>query len=189
MSDKNRYVSRAGDKLADAVKAFKIDLRGKTVLDIGSSTGGFTDFALQHGAKKVTAVDIGTNQLHPKLRVDKRVKLHEKTNILGFWPLLQPDIILVDISFTSIIPVLEYVKKRCGNSNNITILAMLKPQFEAKSDELNNGVVKNSSIRRKIIKDFEQSIRSSFVICSKKDNILAGASGNIERFYMLRPVA
>ena len=70
-----RYVSRAGLKLAGAAKAFNLDFHGKTVLDIGSSTGGFTDFALQHGAKKVYAVDVGTEQLHPSLRGNKRIEL------------------------------------------------------------------------------------------------------------------
>lgn len=190
MSEKsNRYVSRAGDKLADAAKAFNVDFRDKTTLDIGSSTGGFTDYALQHGAKKVIAVDIGTNQLHSKLRIDERVELHEKTDILNYWPAVQPDLIVIDVSFMSLKPLLKYLKKRCSNNHNVVILAMLKPQFEAGPTELHNGVVKNSTIRRRIIKDFEQSIRDSYLICSKKDNSLPGMSGNVERFYMLRPIS
>jgi 23S rRNA (cytidine1920-2'-O)/16S rRNA (cytidine1409-2'-O)-methyltransferase len=131
-------------------------------------------------------VDIGTNQMHPKLRVDNRVGLHEKTDIMDFWPDEQPDIIMIDMSFTSLKPILEYVKKRCSKSHNIIILAMLKPQFEAKPSELNNGVVKNSTIRRKIIKDFERNIRGNYVVCGKRDNNIAGSHGNVERFYMLR---
>src|SRR5690606_9577253 len=79
-----RYVSRAGLKLASVAKLLGLDFKGKTVLDVGSSTGGFTDYALQHGASKVYAVDVGTEQLHPSLRGDKRIKLHEKTDIRDF---------------------------------------------------------------------------------------------------------
>jgi len=183
----SRYVSRAGDKLAAAAEAFNVDFRDKTVLDIGSSTGGFTDYALQYGAKSVVAVDIGTDQLHPKLRASDRIELHEKTDIFNFWPKIQPNLIVIDVSFTSLQPILKYVKKRCSNNHNVVVLAMLKPQFEANPAELNNGVVKNSTIRRRIIKDFEQAIRSDYIICSKKDNTLAGLNGNVERFYMLRP--
>lgn len=81
---KTNYVSRAALKLASVSDTLGLDFKGKTVLDVGSSTGGFTDYALQHGAKKVIAVDVGTNQLHQKLREDSRVELHEKTNILDF---------------------------------------------------------------------------------------------------------
>ncbi|MCL2869280.1 TlyA family rRNA (cytidine-2'-O)-methyltransferase [Candidatus Saccharibacteria bacterium] len=189
MSEKsNKYVSRAGDKLADANLAFKVDFRGKTVLDIGSSTGGFTDYALQQGASKVIAVEIGTNQLHPKLRADKRVELYEKTDIFDFWPQTPIDIVVIDTSFISLRKVLGYLQQKLINSSNVVILAMLKPQFEANSTEVVNGVVKNSTIRRRIIKDFEQWVKPRFKICSKKDNAISGMHGNIERFYMLRPI-
>lgn len=81
LSEKERYVSRAGLKLASVAQLLGVDFMGKTVLDVGSSTGGFTDFSLQHGARKVWAVDVGTEQLHPSLRGDARIELHEKTDI------------------------------------------------------------------------------------------------------------
>ncbi len=81
---KEQYVSRAALKLASVATTFKLDFKGKTVLDVGSSTGGFTDYALQHGASKVIAVDVGTNQLHARLREDPRVELHEKSDIRDF---------------------------------------------------------------------------------------------------------
>ncbi len=92
-----RYVSRAGLKLAGAVKAFNLNFRDKMVLDVGSSTGGFTDFALQHGAKKVLAVDVGTDQLHPSLRGNKRIELYEKTDIRDFVPNETPDMVVIDV--------------------------------------------------------------------------------------------
>ncbi|MDO4773968.1 MAG: SAM-dependent methyltransferase, partial [Candidatus Saccharibacteria bacterium] len=84
LAARERFVSRAGLKLASVAREFAIDFRGATVLDIGSSTGGFTDYALQHGAKKVFAVDVGTDQLHPSLRGNERISLHEKTDIRDF---------------------------------------------------------------------------------------------------------
>ena len=106
-----RYVSRAGLKLAGAAKTFNLNFRGKTVLDVGSSTGGFTDFALQHGAKKVLAVDVGTEQLHPSLRGNKRIELYEKTDIRDFVPSETPDMVVIDVSFISLRQILPHVAK------------------------------------------------------------------------------
>ena len=106
-----RYVSRAGLKLAGAAKTFNLNFRGKTVLDVGSSTGGFTDFALQHGAKKIYAVDVGTEQLHPSLRGNKRIELYEKTDIRDFVPSEIPDIVVIDVSFISLRQILPHVAK------------------------------------------------------------------------------
>jgi len=104
-----RYVSRAGLKLASVVAALNVDFKDKVVLDVGSSTGGFTDYALQHGAKKVFAVDVGTDQLHPKLRGDNRVELHEKTDIRGFTPSATPEVVVIDVSFVSLREILPSV--------------------------------------------------------------------------------
>ncbi len=172
-------------KLADAAKTFGFDFHGKTILDIGSSTGGFTQYALDHGAKKVIAVEKGTNQMLPTLRHDPRVDLHEKTDIFDFKLGNEINVILADVSFTSLKPILEYVKRQ-----NVEYLVMLKPQFEAKPDQLVRGVVKNDKIRRDIIKDFEQWLKQNgFIIINKHDNTLKGKSGNQERFYLLMLVA
>lgn len=187
-----QYVSRAGLKLASVAQALVLDFKGVTVLDVGSSTGGFTDYALQHGAKKVIAVDIGTNQLHPKLRMDSRVELHEKTDIRNFLfkgrPLEKkelPTIIVIDISFMSLRQILPHIAKHLGDIHT-QIVAMVKPQFEAKSFQLNEGIVKNESIRRSILKEFEQWSRRYFVIQAKKDSDVHGTKGNQERFYLLK---
>ncbi|MDD3035568.1 MAG: TlyA family RNA methyltransferase [Candidatus Saccharimonadaceae bacterium] len=102
LNAEEQYVGRAGLKLASVASALKLDFRGKIVLDVGSSTGGFTDYALQHGAKKVYAVDVGTDQLHPTLRGDKRIELYEKTDIRDFYLDDKPDIVLIDVSFISL---------------------------------------------------------------------------------------
>lgn len=180
-----RYVSRAGLKLASVAAALHIDFTGKIVLDVGSSTGGFTDYALQHGASKVYAVDVGTDQLHPKLRGDSRVELHEKTDIRGFKPAETPQIVVIDVSFVSLKDILPSVAAVSGADTQI--VAMVKPQFEATKKQLgNSGVIKNDTVRRAILKDFEQWVKAYFTILSKADSSIAGAHGNQERFYLLR---
>jgi 23S rRNA (cytidine1920-2'-O)/16S rRNA (cytidine1409-2'-O)-methyltransferase len=178
-------VSRAELKLAEAVKVFGVDFRGKTVLDIGSSTGGFTDFALKHGALKVVAVEKGTEQMDFRLRGDEKVELHEKTDIFEFKTAARFDVILIDVSFLSLTKVLKYASMELAGQNTV-FLAMLKPQFEALPFQLVNGVVKNSKIRREILRDFENKIKPSFKILGKHDNSTAGRYGNVERFYFLR---
>lgn len=180
-----RYVSRAGLKLAGAAKAFNLDFHGKTVLDIGSSTGGFTDFALQHGAKKVYAVDVGTDQLHPSLRGDKRIELHEKTDIRDFVPNQPVDVIVGDVSFISLREILPHVAKNIMQPETI-LVAMVKPQFEAGKHQVNKGVIKNDKVRRHILADFENWAKQYFVVLDKKDSDVAGAKGNVERFYKLQ---
>jgi 23S rRNA (cytidine1920-2'-O)/16S rRNA (cytidine1409-2'-O)-methyltransferase len=179
----DKYVSRAGDKLAGAAAKLGLDFKDKVVLDVGSSTGGFTQYSLSRGAAKVVAVDVGTNQLHSSLRLDPRVELHEKTDIRDFKSDEKPDIILIDVSFISLRQILPHIAKLAAKDTRI--IALLKPQFEARPDELNRGVVKNDSIRRQIIKDFENWIKNYFVTKAKTDSQISGMSGNVERFYLL----
>lgn len=180
----DQYVSRAALKLASVASDFELDFQGKNVLDIGSSTGGFTDYALQHGAAKVVAVDVGTQQLHPSLRGDKRIELHEKTDIRDFETTELFDIVLIDVSFISITKILPNISRFIDGKSQI--VAMVKPQFEAGSKQLNKGVVKNDTMRRKILQGFEEWAKKHFVIINKKDADVAGAKGNRERFYLLR---
>ena len=199
-------VSRAENKLAGAAQAFSYDFRGKTVLDIGSSTGGFTEYALLRGAKKVIAVEKGTKQMKAPLRFDPRIDLREKTDIFSVTRSslsrdqneineneskteIRIDTILADVSFISLKQVLLHAKKQLA-SPQTDFLVMLKPQFEAKPFQLKNGIVKNETIRRDIIKDFEAWLKNNgFLIVNKRDNILAGKNGNLERFYFLKIAA
>jgi 23S rRNA (cytidine1920-2'-O)/16S rRNA (cytidine1409-2'-O)-methyltransferase len=178
-----QYVSRAALKLASATDKLALDFKNKIVLDVGSSTGGFTDYALQHGAKKVIAVDVGTEQLHPSLRTNPKVELHEKTDIRDFAPAQKPDIVLIDVSFISLRQVLPAVAKM--SDKNTQVVAMLKPQFEAGEKDINKGIIKNDSIRRQILKDFELWAKRDFIVKNKADSEVAGAKGNLERFYLL----
>jgi 23S rRNA (cytidine1920-2'-O)/16S rRNA (cytidine1409-2'-O)-methyltransferase len=182
-----QYVGRAGLKLASVADALKLDFNGKTVLDVGSSTGGFTDYALRHGAGKVIAVDVGTEQLHPSLRGDARVELYEKTDIRGFKTDTAIDIVVIDVSFISLRDILPAV---AGLSTpETTIVAMVKPQFEAGRSQLKHkGVIKNDRMRRDILKHFETWAREQFVIVDKADSHVSGRQGNQERFYLLKKV-
>lgn len=180
-----QYVSRAGLKLASVAKLLKLDFKDKIVLDVGSSTGGFTDYALKRGAKKVYAVDVGTDQLHPSLRGNRAIELHEKTDIRDFYlPNDKPDIIVIDVSFISLRQILPHLARELTMSKT-QIAAMVKPQFEAERHQTNKGVIKNDAVRRQILRDFEQWSKQYFVIKDKRDSDVAGAKGNQERFYLL----
>lgn len=182
-----QYVSRAGLKLASVARALGLEFKDKVVLDVGSSTGGFTDFALKHGAKKVYAVDVGTDQLHPSLRANPAIELHEKTDIRDFaivGELL--DIVVMDVSFISLREILPHVATRLVGPHT-QIAAMVKPQFEAGKGQLgSSGVVKNDTIRRDILKNFELWAKKYFVIVDKADSEVHGSRGNRERFYLLK---
>ena len=177
-----KYVSRAGLKLASVAKLLGVDFKNRVVLDVGSSTGGFTDFALQHGAAKVIAVDVGTEQLHPNLRADERIELHEKTDIRDFSTDQMIDIVVIDVSFISLREILPSVARIAPKAQ---VVAMVKPQFEAGRDQINKGIIKNDSVRRTILKDFEVWAKGLFVISDKRDSEVAGSKGNRERFYLL----
>lgn len=183
---KPKYVSRGGLKLETANSKFKINFENRIVLDVGSSTGGFTDYTRQHGAKKIIAVDAGTDQMHPKLRKNSKIELHEKTDIRDYRPKNAPDIILVDLSFISIRQVLPHLAQISGPKTLLIVL--LKPQFEASSTQINRGILKNDRIRRQIIKNFEYWVKKLFKILDKIDSRVAGEHGNVERFYYLQKI-
>ena len=185
LEKKETYVSRAGLKLASVAEYFHLNFQDKTVLDIGSSTGGFTDYSLRHGAKKVFAVDVGTEQLHPSLRSNPKIALYEKTDIRDFYADEAIDIIVGDVSFISLREILPHVAENLMNTNTI-LVAMVKPQFEAGRHQVNKGIIKNDKVRRQILSDFEDWAKKYFVILDKKDSEVAGSKGNLERFYKLK---
>lgn len=182
-----QYVSRAGLKLASVARILGVEFKDKVVLDVGSSTGGFTDYVLRRGARKVYAVDVGTDQLHPSLRSDERIELYEKTDIRSFTLEADlPDVIVMDVSFVSSREVLPHIIMALSKKDTQFVI-MVKPQFEARRDQVGtSGVVKNDTVRRTILKDFELWARQYFVIVDKADSQVAGARGNKERFYLLR---
>ena len=184
LKEKEKYVSRGGLKIEGAHKAFGFDLSATVCLDIGSSTGGFTDFMLQHGAAKVYAVDCGTNQLHYKLRGDPRVVVMENTNAryLSTEDIPEPaDFCSIDTSFislTKILPPLKYLLKPGGH-----IVSLIKPQFEAGKDQVGKGgVVRDPAVHAEVI----DKIRSfgvnelGFKWLDLCDSPIKGPAGNIE---------
>jgi 23S rRNA (cytidine1920-2'-O)/16S rRNA (cytidine1409-2'-O)-methyltransferase len=180
-----QYVGRAALKLKSADSVFHLNFQDAVVLDVGSSTGGFTQYALRQGAKKVIAVDVGTDQLHPSLRGDLQIELHEKTDIRDFTTSDNLTMVLCDVSFISLTEILPHVTKLM--SPQTLLVAMVKPQFEAGQSNLKHkGVIKNDRMRREILKDFETWTRNRFVILDKTDSDVPGAKGNLERFYLLR---
>lgn len=188
LTAKEQYVSRAGLKLASVADLFHLDFTDKVVLDIGSSTGGFTDYALKHGAAKVIAVEVGTDQLHPSLHGDPRIELHEQTDIRDFKTDQTIDIVVADVSFISLREILP-TAARLSTAKTL-IVAMAKPQFEATASNLKHkGVIKNDRVRRDILKDFETWASQKFVVVDKADSKVAGEKGNLERFYMLKKLA
>lgn len=186
LDDKQKYVSRAGLKLASVADYFKVNFKDKVVLDVGSSTGGFTDYSLQHGAEKVFAIDVGTNQLHPSLRLNNKVDLREQTDIRNVKKLEpNPDIVVIDVSFISLRNILPHLS-RLINSDAV-VVAMVKPQFEADNSNIKHkGIIKNENIRRQILKDFEYWVKDIFFVVDKKDSDVTGEKGNKERFYLLK---
>lgn len=184
VTTQEQYVSRAALKLASVADEFQLDFSNKNVLDIGSSTGGFTQFVLSHGATAVVAVEVGTNQLHPSLRGDERIYLFEQTDIRSLKESpIKIDIVVADVSFISLREILPAAHKLTSKQTQFVI--MVKPQFEAGDKYKHKGVIKNDTIRRQILKDFEQWVQKLFIIQDKADSAVAGARGNRERFYLL----
>jgi len=182
---KQQYVSRAALKLASVADMLKLDFKGKVVLDVGSSTGGFTDYALRNGAEKVIAVEVGTEQLHSSLRGNPRIELHEQTDIRNFVTDEKIDIAVADVSFVSLRDILPSLARIMPK--NAMAAVMVKPQFEASAANLKHkGVIKNDRLRRDVLKEFENWAKNYVRIVAKADSMVAGAKGNKERFYLLR---
>lgn len=178
------YVSRAGLKLEKAIKYWNLDVKGKFMLDVGSSTGGFTDCALQHGMKHVVALDVGTNQLVYKLRVDERVTVMEQTNFRTVTEDMfesKFDFITMDVSFISIKLLLENVEKLLKDDGRY--ICLIKPQFEVgKEVERNSkGVITNYEVYRGLLMDMKVEMSSIGLYIN--DIVLSpirGGKGNYE---------
>ena len=184
-----RYVSRAGDKLASVAEHFKLDFTGKIILDVGSSTGGFTDLALQQGASQVFCVDVGTGQLAYKLRQDPRVVVMERTDIREARLSSIADMAVMDVSFISLIKVLEPTAALVKSGG--LIVAMAKPQFEAGKllADKYRGVIPLGNERDTVLADLREWMQVRFELVSEMDSGLAGAEGNVERFFLLKAVS
>jgi 23S rRNA (cytidine1920-2'-O)/16S rRNA (cytidine1409-2'-O)-methyltransferase len=183
VAEGSRYVSRGGHKLEGALDVFGLDVRGARALDVGASTGGFTDCLLQHGAKGVTALDVGYGQLAWRLRQDERVEVLERTNIRSIDPesLGEPfDVIVIDVSFISLGKVLPHVVPLLAESGEL--VALVKPQFEAGKGRVGKkGVVRDPSIHEEVLRTAVGSVRErGLVVRGLTWSPLRGPEGNIE---------
>ncbi|MBC7092901.1 TlyA family RNA methyltransferase [Candidatus Bipolaricaulota bacterium] len=185
-----RYVSRGGEKLAAALQAFGVDPAGKVCLDVGASTGGFTDCLLQHGAARVYAVDVGRGQLDWRLRNDPRVVVKEGLNARYLRPadIGEPvDLATVDVAFISlrlILPPLRGIVKPHGD-----VVALVKPQFEAGRGSVRRGVVRDPEVHREVLIGIAAFAREtlSWSVRGATPSPLLGPAGNREFFLHLVP--
>lgn len=184
-----KYVSRGGLKLEKAIDKYDLDLKGKICMDVGSSTGGFTDCMLQNGAKKVYAIDVGTNQLAWELRNDDRVVVMEQTNARYLQPGDLDDLIefaSIDVSFISLTKILLAVKNLLIDDGEV--ISLIKPQFEAGRDKVGKkGVVRDKKTHVQVIKEVSAYSSSIDFDCLDLDySPITGPNGNIEYLLYLR---
>lgn len=181
-----RYVGRGGLKLEGAISAFGIQLAGLVCLDIGASTGGFTDCMLQNGAEKVYAVDVGTDQLDGSLRADSRVIVMEQTDIRTAQLPQQVDFVGTDVSFISLKQVLPHIDRLLKSGGSAVTL--IKPQFEAGRSALNKkGIVKDEKIRRRVVEDIVEFSRGcGFETVGAVESPIHGGDGNTEYLLYLK---
>ena len=188
VTDTVHFVGRGGLKLKKALEEFDVSCSGKTVLDIGASTGGFTQCLLENGAKKVFAIDVGTAQLAPQLKNDARVVIMEKTNARTITPDMfgkKADMAVMDVSFisqTAIFPALFSCVEQSGE-----IITLIKPQFELDGSKLNkNGIVKDKKLYKKVIENIDQHARLyGRKITKMCESPVLGGDGNTEFLVLL----
>lgn len=184
-----RFVSRGGDKLAGALEDLGIDVRGRRVLDLGASTGGFTDCLLQAGAAAVAAVDVGYGQLAASLRDDPRVVVLERTNARHLDPAalpFVPDLVTVDVSFISVRLLLAQMRNLAPGAE---WLILVKPQFEVGRERVGRGgVVRDDALRGQAASDVaSEASRLGYVEVGRCESRLPGPKGNREIFLQLQP--
>ena len=179
IKNKLNYVSKGALKLVKAIDKFNIILKNKVLLDIGSSTGGFTDVALRNDIKKVIAVDVGKDQFNEKLKEDKRVELYEQTDIRSFTPKDKVNIVTIDISFISVLKIIDKLKEISPSE----ILLLIKPQFECGKEisDKYKGIPLDKSVHYNVINNIINSFnKEGFYIQNLTYSPIRGGSGNIE---------
>lgn len=181
-NDKLKYVSRGGLKLEKAIKEFNIDMTGLKIMDIGSSTGGFCDCALKHGARSIVAIDVGTNLMHESLRNNPLIDLHEQTNFKEFDSKYFKDIdtVVCDVSFISLKRIID---KLVSENIKINMVGLIKPQFECGKEiaDKYKGIILNKEVHIDIIKSMiEYFNKNNFYVMNITSSPIRGGDGNIE---------
>lgn len=183
LAAKPRFVSRGGEKLQGAFDCFPLNVEGLCCLDVGASTGGFTDCLLQHGARRVLSVDVGTNQLHYKLRSDPRVWSKEQFNARYMTPADLPEVPsfgVTDVSFISLKLILPPMAACLAPGSQI--ISLIKPQFEAGRKDVPHGVVRDEAVRRRVVEEIRafgtQELGLEWLGCERSP--LLGPEGNVE---------
>jgi 23S rRNA (cytidine1920-2'-O)/16S rRNA (cytidine1409-2'-O)-methyltransferase len=190
LTERARFVSRGGDKLDFAVGALAVRTAGRVCLDVGASTGGFTDCLLQRGAARVYAVDVGYGQLADKLRKDARVDVRERVNAREMVPgdfSPPPDLVVVDASFIGIGKLLGAIARVLPAGGEL--LALVKPQFEADREAVSRGrgVIRDEEVRLAAIAEARATIAAAgFTVLGETDSAVHGPKGNVERFVHAR---
>jgi 23S rRNA (cytidine1920-2'-O)/16S rRNA (cytidine1409-2'-O)-methyltransferase len=180
-----RYVSRGGEKLAHALDAFGVDPAGRDCLDVGASTGGFTDVLLQRDAERVVALDVGYGQLHPRIREDPRVTVLERVNVRELRELpFAPELVVCDVSFISVRKALPPPLELAAPGWEAVVL--VKPQFEAARGEARRGVVRNREVWRRVLREVAREAAAwGAEVRGVVDSGLPGPKGNREFFLHL----
>ena len=188
IEQQQQWVSRAGKKLFEALQSFDVNVEGKTALDVGSSTGGFTQVLLYKGAEKITSVDVGTDQLHSSLRNVARISLLEQTDIRDISSRLNDsfDLVVVDVAFISLSKIIKDIEIVARTGGDIILL--YKPQFEVGKQNISkNGVVKKEIDTQKILGHFLKSLENtSLYFVSSRNAYITGKKGNQEIFVHLK---
>ena len=181
LAEVRRFVSRGGDKLDHALSTFAVDLNGKVVADLGASTGGFTDCALQRGALRVYAIDVGYGQLDQRIREDPRVVVMERTNarLLRSLP-EQVDVVVIDVSFISLALILPVASALLVPNGRV--VALIKPQFEAGPKDVGkNGVVRDLAVHARVLGEVTSAVRANgLAVGGLTASPLLGPAGNAE---------
>jgi 23S rRNA (cytidine1920-2'-O)/16S rRNA (cytidine1409-2'-O)-methyltransferase len=179
------YVSRGGEKLAHALDVFRVDPAGRDCLDVGASTGGFTDVLLQRGAARVIALDVGYGQLHPRIREDSRVTVLERQNVREVRELpFAPELVVCDVSFVSVRKALPPALALAGPGWEAVVL--VKPQFEAAKGEARRGVVRDREVHRRVLREVAgEAAAWGAEVVGVVDSGLPGPKGNREFFLHL----
>jgi 23S rRNA (cytidine1920-2'-O)/16S rRNA (cytidine1409-2'-O)-methyltransferase len=185
VSPSARFVSRGGEKLAHALEVFGVDPAGRDALDVGASTGGFTDVLLQRGVARVIALDVGYGQLHPRVRDDPRVTVLERVNARELRELLfAPELVVCDVSFVSVRKALPAALSLAASGWEALVL--VKPQFEAERGEAKRGVVRDREVHRRVLREVAEAAAAwQAQVVGVVDSGLPGPKGNREFFLHL----